>query len=127
MAETYDDTGATVPEDILNHRTINMQEAEYYRFMEAIACSSEDRALPVKVESCEPLENAFFEEFAGVRRGKEHTLMDQYCADRGAFVIENLCNLGAVAAEGALFTAHTYPMNYAEMTGLPCRVVAEII
>lgn len=66
-------------------------------------------------------------DFAGVRRGKEHTPMDQRCADRGAFVIENLCNLGVVAAEGALFTAHTYPMNYAEMTGLPCRVVAEII
>ena len=64
-------------------------------------------------------------DFAGVRRGKEHTPMDQYCADRGVFVIENLCNLGAVASEGAQFTAHTYPMNYIEMTGLPCRVVAE--
>jgi kynurenine formamidase len=29
--------------------------------------------------------------FAGVRRGKEHTPMDQYCADHGAFIIENLC------------------------------------
>ena len=51
--------------------------------------------------------------------------MDQYCADRDVFVIENLCNLGAVASEGAQFMAHIYPMNYAEMTGLPCRVVAE--
>ena len=24
------------------------------------------------------------------------------------------------------FTANTYPMNYADMTGLPCRVVAEV-
>ena len=65
-------------------------------------------------------------DFAGVRRGKEHTLMDQHCADQGVFIIENLCNLGNVLKNGGSFTAHTYPMNYAEMTGLPCRVVAEI-
>ena len=35
-------------------------------------------------------------EFAGVRRGKEHTPKDQYCADRGVFIIENLCNLKAI-------------------------------
>lgn len=62
-------------------------------------------------------------DFAGVRRGKEHTPTDQKCADQGIFVIENLCNLGSVC--GQRFTTHTYPMNYAEMTGLPCRVVAE--
>ena len=33
-------------------------------------------------------------DFAGVRRGREHTPKDQYCADRGVFIIENLCNLG---------------------------------
>lgn len=65
-------------------------------------------------------------DFAGVRRGKEHTPMDQHCADQGVFIVENLCNLGNVLKSGAIFTAHTYPMNYAEMTGLPCRVVAEI-
>lgn len=65
-------------------------------------------------------------DFAGVRRGKEHTPKDQYCADRGAFVIENLCNLKAVLDEGGKFTASTYPMNYTDMTGLPCRVVARI-
>lgn len=65
-------------------------------------------------------------DFAGVRRGKEHTPKDQYCADRGVFIIENLCNLKRVLDKGRYFTAHTYPMNYAEMTGLPCRVVAEI-
>ena len=64
-------------------------------------------------------------DFAGVRRGKEHTPKDQYCADRGVFIIENLCNLGAVLAQGERFTAHTYPMNFGGMTGLPCRVVAE--
>ena len=62
---------------------------------------------------------------AGVRRGAEHTPTDQYCADRGAFVVENLYNLAAVCGKANL-TIHTYPMSYSEMSGLPCRVVAEI-
>lgn len=65
-------------------------------------------------------------DFAGIRRGKEHTPKDQYCADRGAFVIENLCNLKTVIEAGGMFTACTYPMSYTDMTGLPCRVVARI-
>lgn len=65
-------------------------------------------------------------DFAGVRRGKEHTSMDQYCADHGVFIIENLCNLNSLLEYGDKFIVNTYPMNYAEMTGLPCRVVAEI-
>lgn len=65
-------------------------------------------------------------DFAGVRRGKEHTPKDQYCADRGTFIIENLCNLKILAQQGEYFTVNTYPMNYADMTGLPCRVVAEV-
>lgn len=66
-------------------------------------------------------------DFAGVRRGKEHTPKDQYCADRGVFIIENLCGLRRVAERGGgSFIAHTYPLNYAGMTGLPCRVVAEV-
>lgn len=63
---------------------------------------------------------------SGVRRGKEHTPKDQYCADSGCFVIENLCNLKTLADLGGRFTAHTYPMNFADVTGLPCRVVAEV-
>lgn len=66
-------------------------------------------------------------DFAGVRKGAEHTPKDQYCADRGVFIIENLCNLKAVLESGSAFTANTYPMNFTEMTGLPCRVVAEVI
>ena len=66
-------------------------------------------------------------DFAGIRRGKEHTPKDQYCADRGVFVIENLCNLKAVLDAGSHFIACTYPMNYAEMTGLPCRVIAKLL
>lgn len=63
---------------------------------------------------------------SGIRRGKEHTPKDQLCADRGVFVVENLCNLQAVVAAGGRFIAHTYPVNYSGMTGLPCRVIAEI-
>ena len=63
---------------------------------------------------------------SGVRRGREHTPKDQCCADRGCFVIENLCNLKALVDCGGRFVAHTYPMNFADVTGLPCRVVAEV-
>lgn len=63
---------------------------------------------------------------SGVRRGKEHTPKDQYCADRGVFVIENLCNLKSVLEIGERFVANTYPMSYVGLTGLPCRVIAEI-
>ena len=64
-------------------------------------------------------------DFAGVRRGKEHSPMDQYCADRGVFIIENLCNLKGIPDAGEGLIIHTYPMNFTEMSGLPCRVVAE--
>lgn len=64
-------------------------------------------------------------DFAGIRRGREHTPKDQYCADRGVFIIENLCNLQQVLDVSANFTACTYPINYAGMTGLPCRVIAK--
>ena len=65
-------------------------------------------------------------DFSGVRRGKEHIPVDQRCADHGVFVVENLCNLNDVLAAGQYFTARTYPMNFSGMTGLPCRVVAEL-
>ena len=60
---------------------------------------------------------------AGVCRGKGHTVTDQFCADHGVFIVENLCNLNAVIGNSVI---NTYPMNFAEMTGLPCRVVAEL-
>ena len=60
---------------------------------------------------------------AGIRRGKEHTAADQYCADHNVFIVENLCNLNQIIGESVI---NTYPMNYAEMTGLPCRVIAEV-
>lgn len=66
-------------------------------------------------------------DFAGVRRGIEHTPKDQYLADKNIFVVENLCNLGNVLkANSDEFKINTYPVNYTNMTGLPCRVVAEL-
>ncbi len=67
-------------------------------------------------------------DFAGMRRGAEHTPKDQYCADRGVFVIENLCSLKMLTGSKpyAYFTANTYPLRWAGMTGLPCRVVASL-
>ena len=62
----------------------------------------------------------------GVRRGREHVPADQRCADQNCFVIENLCGLKAVLQQGGRFIAHTYPMNFTGVTGLPCRVVAEV-
>lgn len=64
-------------------------------------------------------------DFAGIRRGREHTPKDQYCADNGVFIIENLCNLDKLL-ECARFYVNTYPMKFSGVTGLPCRVIAEV-
>lgn len=63
---------------------------------------------------------------AGIRRGKEHVPTDQRCADRGVFVIENLSQLKELLAVSHRFEANTYPMRYLGITGIPCRVVAEV-
>ncbi|MBQ6655631.1 MAG: cyclase family protein [Erysipelotrichaceae bacterium] len=60
-------------------------------------------------------------DFAGARRHGEHTPMDQYCADHGTFIIENLCNLKEVA--GKKGTVYTFPLNCRGLSGLPCRVI----
>lgn len=67
-------------------------------------------------------------DFAGIRKPAEHPQADQYCADHNVFVIENLANLDVLAQENTHkpFTMHTYPVNYQNLSGLPCRVVAEI-
>lgn len=64
-------------------------------------------------------------DFPGIRRGQEHTPADQRCADKGTYIVENLCSLEQLLPYGPFFTAHTYPLNYKEVTGIPCRVVAE--
>ncbi len=62
-------------------------------------------------------------DFAGVRRHEEHTPTDQYCADHGVFIVENLCNLKEVSDKD--ISVLTFPMNYGNSSGLPCRVVAK--
>ena len=67
-------------------------------------------------------------DFAGVRRGTEHSPKDRYCANKGVFIVENLCSLDKVL-KGKQFEyclINTYPLNFEGLTGLPCRVVAEI-
>lgn len=63
-------------------------------------------------------------DFPGVRSGEEHTPMDRHCADRGTFIVENLCGLERVAGREGI-TVYTFPVNWAGVTGLPCRVLCE--
>ncbi len=65
---------------------------------------------------------------AGIRRGNEHAPKDKYCAQRGVFIVENLCHLQRLLHDNKqnIFKAYTFPVNFSGMTGLPCRVVAEI-
>ena len=63
-------------------------------------------------------------DFAGVRRGSEHTPMDQYLADRGTFVVENLVHTEDIPEREAL-TLYTFPLAVSDLPGIPCRVIAE--
>lgn len=64
-------------------------------------------------------------DFPGIRRHQEHTPTDQLLADNGVFVVENLCNMKELINCNQL-TVNTYPMNFLNMSGLPCRVVVEL-
>ena len=66
-------------------------------------------------------------DFAGARRGSEHTPVDQKCADQGCFIVENLCNLQSVlkGQSSVTFTAGTYPISITGIPALPCRVIAK--
>jgi kynurenine formamidase len=57
-----------------------------------------------------------------------HIETDQYCADNGIFVIENLNNLGLLLdnAQDESFKIYTFPISIENISGLPCRVIAEI-
>ena len=65
-------------------------------------------------------------DFAGVRRGAEHVPTDRLCSDRGTFIVENLCNLELLLERTEEITVHTYPMKLTGVSGLPCRVIAEV-
>lgn len=61
---------------------------------------------------------------AGVRRGKEHTPKDRYCAEHGTFIVENLCGLQTLVQRSKRCTMYTFPLPLTDVTGCPCRVVA---
>jgi kynurenine formamidase len=64
-----------------------------------------------------------------LKNAKEHLEIDQYAADNGTFIIENMDNLGSLleAITGnQSFKIHAYPMCIGGYSGLPIRVVAEI-
>ncbi len=65
---------------------------------------------------------------AGIRRGKEHAQTDQFCAEHGVFVIENLVHLELLWNERAngMVTVYTFPLALKGSTGLPCRIVAAL-
>ncbi|MDR0441694.1 MAG: cyclase family protein [Candidatus Accumulibacter sp.] len=67
-------------------------------------------------------------DMGGARKVAEHRGVDEYCAERGMFIVENLANLERLSrsAEDGRFGARIYPMNLVGATGLPCRVVAEV-
>lgn len=70
-----------------------------------------------------PMDREIGVDFSGMRLGAEHNPMDRHCAEHGMYAVENMTNLGA-AAERPL-TVYVFPMRFAGMTGLPCRVLAE--
>ena len=63
----------------------------------------------------------------GIRKGEEHPKADNFCAQHGVFVVENLVNLDKLFEEskGKNLIIHTYPLNIRGFSGLPSRVIAE--
>lgn len=67
-------------------------------------------------------------DMAGAKGPKDHARIDQYCADKGIFIIENLANLDLLykSTKGRPFTVYTFPVNMSGFSGLPCRIIAEV-
>jgi kynurenine formamidase len=64
---------------------------------------------------------------AGAQKPKKHHQIDQYCADRNIFIIENMDNLRALPSSPKdSFMIYTLPLRRMGVTGLPCRVLAEV-
>ena len=64
---------------------------------------------------------------AGGQKPKKHKPFDQHCADHNVFVVENLDNLEPLLERSPEpFLIYTAPLNRQDMSGLPCRVFAEI-
>jgi kynurenine formamidase len=67
-------------------------------------------------------------DMGGTKGPENHVRIDQYCADRGVFIIENLNNLDLLyeTTKGKPFTTYTFPVNMSGFSGLPCRIIAEV-
>jgi kynurenine formamidase len=67
-------------------------------------------------------------DMGGAKGPENHVRIDQYCADRGVFIIENLNNLDLhyEATKGKPFTTYTFPVNMSGFSGLPRRIIAEV-
>jgi kynurenine formamidase len=64
---------------------------------------------------------------AGGQNPKKHKRFDQHCADHNVFVVENLDNLEALLERSPEpFLIYTAPLHRQDLSGLPCRVFAEI-
>lgn len=64
----------------------------------------------------------------GIKKSSEHRYIDQYCADRNVFIVENINNLDLLWSEtkNNSFTMYTFPLNIKGTTGLTSRVIAEL-
>ncbi|MBM6830323.1 cyclase family protein [Anaerotignum lactatifermentans] len=60
----------------------------------------------------------------GIRRHGEHQKADCYCEERGVYVIENLSGLSQIHEEE--FRVFAMWLEDEELSGLRCRVVAEV-
>jgi kynurenine formamidase len=65
---------------------------------------------------------------ASIQKPAKHRQVDMRCAAENVFVVENLCNLDALAqaAGDRPFVVYCAPLNFRGLTGLPCRVVADV-
>ena len=59
----------------------------------------------------------------GIRKGKEHPLIDEYLANKNIFVIENLCNLDSLK-ENKVYTIKLISKNILD-DGLPLEVLVD--
>lgn len=63
---------------------------------------------------------------AGIRRADEHRKADCLCENNSVYIIENLSNLDKLPIEKRV-TVYTMWMDDKKMTGLRCRVLAEML
>lgn len=64
----------------------------------------------------------------GVRPGPAHSAKDQYCADRGTFIVENMGGIEHIVQdkESEKCIINTYPIRFSDIHAILCRVVAEV-